>query len=126
MVRRLLVGCMLLAFGAAYAYAAAPTPAARAEIEQLFAYLGKSGCEFFRNGDWHSAADARLHLKRKYDGLVQAGQIATAEDFIARGASMSSASGKPYLVRCSGGASEPSARWLTDELQRIRQAGSKK
>jgi len=124
MLRSLAFGCALLAFGAAFA--AAPAPAARTEVDHLFAYLGNSGCEFFRNGDWYKASDARLHLQRKYDALVEAGQIATAEDFIARGASQSSASGKPYLVRCGNRASVSSAAWLTDELQRFRQTGGRK
>lgn len=124
MLRGLLLGCALLAFGGAFA--AAPTPAARTEIDHLFAYLGNSGCEFFRNGDGYKASDARQHLQRKYDALVEAGQIATAEDFIARGASQSSASGKPYLVRCGNRASVSSAGWLTDELQRFRQTAGRK
>jgi len=124
MVRGLALGCALLAFGAAFA--GSPSPAARAEIDHLFVYLEQSGCEFFRNGDWHNAADARTHLERKYNAMVGNGQVATAEDFIARGASQSSASGKPYLVRCGGRPSVSSGRWLTDELQRYRQAPAKK
>ena len=123
MLRSLLFGCALLASGAVFA--ASPSPAARAEVDYLFAYLDKSGCEFFRNGEWHGAADARTHLQRKYDGLVKAGQIATAEDFIAKGATESSASGKPYQVRCSGRPAVPSAQWLNDELQRYRQTKGK-
>ena len=124
MLRSLAFGGALLAFGAAFA--ASPSPATRAEIDHLFVYLEKSGCEFFRNGDWHGAADARLHLERKYNAMVGSGQVATADDFIARGASQSSASGKPYLVRCGGGPAVPSARWLGDELQRFRQTVGKK
>jgi hypothetical protein len=124
MMRSLALACALAAFGAAFA--APPSPVARAEIDHLFAYLEHSGCDFFRNGEWHGAPEARMHLERKYDALVQHGQIADAEDFIKRTASESSKSGKPYQVRCSGRPMASSARWLTDELQRFRQAQGKK
>jgi hypothetical protein len=124
MVHSLVFGYALLAFGAAFA--ASPSPAVRAEVDHLFAYLEQSGCDFFRNGDWHSAPEARGHLERKYNALAQNGQVATTEDFIKRGASQSSASGTAYLVRCSGRPTASSARWLTDELQRFRQTEGKK
>jgi hypothetical protein len=123
-LRSLVFAYAVLAVSAAFA--AAPSPAARAEIDHLFAYLGKSGCEFFRNGDWHSAANARTHLERKFSALLERGQIATAEDFIKLAASESSASGKPYLVRCAARAASSSAQWLTEELERYRQARGKK
>lgn len=47
---------------------------------------------------------------------------ATAAEFIARGASASSTSGKPYLVRCGGKVPVESAQWLTAELQQVRAA----
>lgn len=102
---------------------AAPTPAARQEIAHLIDYLGASGCRFQRNGDWHDAPDAVKHLKRKVDYLLKRDLVDTAEDFIARAASESSFSGKPYQVRCGGAAPVPSAAWLGAELSRHRNAG---
>jgi hypothetical protein len=101
-------------------YGAEPPATARAEIEHLLVYLERSGCEFSRNGRWHRAAEARRHLERKYRHLVEKGLVSSAEDFIARAGSESSLSGRPYQVRCGTAAPVPSARWLTDELRRLR------
>ena len=49
-----------------------------------------------------------------------------AEDFIARAATESSMSHKPYQVRCAGKDAEPSAIWLTTELQRYRSSSGNK
>lgn len=102
------------------ATAAPLPPAARAEVDALLNRLQSSSCEFNRNGSWHSGADARSHLLKKLDYLEGKNLVTTAEQFIARGASSSSMSGKPYLVRCLGQAPVESAKWLTTELQQVR------
>ncbi len=113
----LVAGCAL---GAA---AAAPLPpAARAEVDALLGRLQSSGCEFSRNGSWYAGTEARAHLLKKLEFLEGKGQVTTAEQFIALGASASSVSGKPYLVRCAGKPAVPSAGWLTGELQQLRAA----
>lgn len=100
---------------------AAPLPApARAEVDALLTRLQSSGCEFNRNGSWYAGADAKAHLLKKLDYLEGKDLVKTAEQFIARGASGSSMSGKPYLVRCAGKAPVESAQWLTAELQALR------
>lgn len=110
-----------LALATCLAATAAPLPpAARAEVDALLARLQSSGCEFNRNGSWHSGADAKSHLLKKLDDLQGKNLVTTAEQFIARGASGSSMSGKPYLVRCAGQAPVESAEWLTAELQTLR------
>lgn len=101
---------------------AAPPPAARQEIAHLIGYLTASGCSFQRNGSWHDAAEAAKHLQRKYDYLQKRDLVATSEEFIARAASESSLSGKPYQVRCSGNAPVASAAWLKAELAKYRGA----
>lgn len=100
--------------------AAAPTPAAQAEIDHLLGYLGASGCEFFRNGTWATAAKARTHLQRKLDYLLKKDLVDKAEHFIERAATESSRSGEAYRVRCPGAAETPSADWLAEELARYR------
>jgi hypothetical protein len=96
-------------------------PAARAEVLSLLARLEASGCQFNRNGSWHSSADAKTHLLRKLEYLEKNTSPASAEAFIELAASQSSASGTPYRVRC--GANEaPSADWLQRELKAIRAA----
>lgn len=108
------------------AFPASPRSTAQAEVRYLLDYLEHSGCEFYRNGSWHNAADARAHLERKYNYLLRNGQVAKAEDFIERAASTSSMSGKPYRVRCARMAPVPSAQWLSDELRRHRAARGEK
>ncbi len=110
---------MLVTIGA---HAAPPSSAAQAEIQHLLVHLERSGCEFYRNGRWHGAPDARAHLERKYRYLVDRGLVSSAEDFIARAGSESSMSGKPYQVRCGATAAVPSAQWLAEELRRHRRA----
>jgi hypothetical protein len=101
---------------------AAPAPAARQEISHLIGYLTASGCSFQRNGSWHDAAQAAKHLQRKYDYLLKRDLVASSEDFIARAASESSLSGKPYQVRCGDDAPVASAAWLKAELTKYRAA----
>lgn len=102
------------------------TAASVADVEtgQLLGYLERSGCVLYRNGRWHSASDARAHLEKKYRYLLDKGLVDTTEDFIARAATASSMSGKPYQVKCDGREPVPSAEWLTTELQRLRRASA--
>ena len=102
--------------------AAEPGAAATQEIRYLLARLEASGCQFYRNGSWHSAQDASGHLQKKYRYLLDRGMISSAESFIEHGASASSMSGKPYQVRCGADAKPAtSAAWLTAELVQYRQ-----
>jgi hypothetical protein len=103
---------------------AAPTDAqVHAEISKLLDRLRASGCEFGRNGVWYPAAAATKHLQDKLDILQSRGPVATTESFIELGASTSSSSGKPYLVKCSPSAPVESREWLSNELRFLRAAG---
>jgi hypothetical protein len=97
-----------------------PDAAARTEIAHLLQYLETSGCQFQRNGSWYPAARAASHLEQKYEYLLKKGLVTSAETFIERAATESSASGKPYSVKCAEAAAVPSADWLRNELQRFR------
>ncbi|MBU8974809.1 DUF5329 domain-containing protein [Lysobacter sp. MMG2] len=101
---------------------AAPPPQAQREIGQLIDSLGRSGCEFQRNGTWYPAGEARAHLQRKYDYLRKRDMVATAEQFIERAGTQSSMSGRAYAVRCPGQGTVPSAQWLGARLSAIRHA----
>ena len=116
-----LVGMLVSSF----ALAADPPLAVQSEVAHLFTYIENSGCQFYRNGSWHDAHQARAHIELKYRYLCKKGQASCAEDVIERAGSTSSLSGKPYQVRC--GDSEPilSGDWLRTELQRFRTAGKK-
>ena len=100
---------------------AAPTPApVRAEIDTLLARMQPSRCKFYRNGEWFDAAKAERHLLSKLANAEKVTTVENTEEFIALVATKSSASGKPYQVRCTGAAAMPSAEWLTAQLAVIR------
>jgi hypothetical protein len=101
---------------------ASPSDATKAEIDHLFSYLEKSGCQFSRNGSWYAPSDAVNHLQRKYQYLLDKNLVSSSEDFIARAASESSMSGKPYLVKCGNAAPMESAMWFRRELIVYRQS----
>jgi hypothetical protein len=108
--------CML----ALPAWPAEPDDVARAEIAHLLQYLESSGCRFQRNGSWYASARAASHLHQKYEYLLKKRLITSAETFIERAATESSASGKAYSVKCGDAAAVPSATWLRDALLRFR------
>jgi Family of unknown function (DUF5329) len=103
-------------------------PAARAdtpvktqnEVNFLLGYIVGSGCEFYRNGSWYNAHKAHVHLRDKYKYMVQRNLLDTTEQFIERAASDSSLSGKPYQIRCNGGAAVNSQQWLREKLVELR------
>lgn len=95
-------------------------PAVRGEIDALLGKLAASGCQFNRNGSWHSAVEARSHLLSKLEYLERKDLVRTTEQFIERGASGSSVSGKPYQVKCGNAEAVPSQRWLLAELKALR------
>ena len=111
---------MLLAAALHGAAFAAPEPKAQAEIAHLLDHVATPGCQFNRNGSWHEGAEARAHLKKKYDYLLKRDLVTNAESFIERAATESSMSGKPYQVRCGGGTAVASGPYLTEELKRFR------
>lgn len=92
----------------------------RQEIDLLLEKLGNSSCEFYRNGAWHDSSKAQAHLQRKLAYLIDKHQVGSAEEFIEIGASRSSISGKPYLVRCDKQPEIRSDVWLQKELDSIR------
>lgn len=98
------------------------TPAGRAEIDHLFVHLERSGCRFNRNGSWYGSSEAVAHLKKKYDYLQKKKLLRSAEDFITRGASGSSMSKQPYLVKCGSAAPVQSGTWFRAELEKFRAA----
>lgn len=101
-------------------HAAERSATSQREIAHLLAYLEHSGCTFLRNGTWHEPKEARAHLERKYEYLMERSRVDSAEDFIERGASSSSMSGEHYFVQCPGQIKVTSGGWLRAELSRFR------
>ena len=97
-----------------------PDSAAKNEIAHLIDHLAKSGCQFNRNGKWYDASRAVSHLTRKYEYLLKRDLVPNAEAFIERAASESSASGKPYVVKCGKQPEVESAAWFREVLERFR------
>jgi hypothetical protein len=110
------VWVVLLALCPLQAAHAALSAQAQVEINRLLEAVATSGCEFNRNGAWYDARHAEAHLRYKYKRLVAWNLIDNAEEFIDRGASTSSISGRAYLVRCSGHPTVTSSEWLRDQL----------
>jgi hypothetical protein len=120
-MHRLLLTLLLVP---ACAFAAEPSPVAKQEIDHLITYLKSSGCQFNRNGSWYSPDKAVEHVNQKYQYLLKRDLVASAEDFIARAASESSFSSKPYMVKCGASAPQPSGPWLKAELEKYRRGGA--
>ncbi len=111
---------ILLALLLPAALQAAPSATAQREIKGLMEALSASSCEFQRNGTWHGRDEARKHLQRKYDYLLERNLAGTAEQFIERAASKSSISGRAYQVRCPGQPVQPAATWFRTKLDALR------
>ncbi len=92
----------------------------REEIDYLLNVLGSSNCEFNRNGSWYSAAEARDHLRSKFDYLLKKNLLKSSEDFIELGAPKSSMGGKAYQGRCANSNPIDSGLWLNEALRKYR------
>lgn len=120
---RSIFGALLVAAltGLPVAHADAPVKVQN-EVSFLLGYITGSGCEFYRNGDWYNARKAVSHMRDKYRYLNDRSLINTTEQFIERAATESSFSGKPYQIRCNGGAAVASHQWLSEKLAELRAA----
>lgn len=121
-IQALATACLLFSLAASAQTSSNATTTTEREIQSLFKALQQSGCEFSRNGQWYNASQATEHLQRKYSYLQKKALVPTAEDFIARAASQSSVSSKPYLVRCPGQPELRSQQWFEAALAKTRAA----
>jgi Family of unknown function (DUF5329) len=109
---------IFLLLTANFTSAAAGSPSEKAKIEALIrAVEGLKDARFIRNGTEYDSSSAGKFLRRKWE--AQGKEIATARDFIAKAASSSSTSGKPYQIRFKDGKTVNCADFLTTELKRI-------
>ena len=101
--------------------AEAPTSMQR-EVDYLLSYVETSGCLFYRNGTWYDGSRAKAHLRTKYDYMLARHLIGSADEFIDKGASSSSFSGKPYKIKCASSAEVDSGAWFHEVLGRFRKS----
>jgi uncharacterized protein DUF5329 len=87
-------------------------------IEALIAHVeGLANAKFVRNGIEYDAKTAGAFLRGKRD--ANQSKIKTAEDFIEHAATISSTTGKPYLIRFTGGKEVKSGEYLREQLKKL-------
>ena len=90
----------------------------REKIEALISRIERlDGAVFIRNGKEHSARTAAKFLREKWQS--KEAEVETATDFIQKVASVSSTSGKPYVIRFKDGTEKKTADYLVAELEKI-------
>jgi len=87
-------------------------------INFLINRVRTSDATFVRNGATHTSVEAAAHIQAKYDHFKK--EIKTPEDFIRLSASKSLLTGKPYLIRPTGGKEMHLDIWLLDILKQHR------
>jgi hypothetical protein len=94
------------------------------KIEHLIAVVeGLKDAVFVRNGEEYDGKAAADHMRTKWKWKED--EIATARDFIRIAASVSSTTGKPYLIRFKDGREVTSGEFLNAELERSEKAPGK-
>jgi hypothetical protein len=112
---------LLLLLTALPCQAQAITPAEKAKIEALISHLENlKDASFVRNGKDYDAQSAAQFLRKKWNS--QQSEINSATDFIAKAATVSSTSGKPYMIRLKGTPETPCGPYLTTQLRNIEAA----
>ena len=99
-------------------HALSMTPSVEKTINHLLQFVRESNCIFIRNDEDHDSRHAAEHMKKKYKYFKK--KIDTVEEFIELCATKSLMSGMPYLVRCEGERTVPTADWLRAELEDYR------
>lgn len=112
---------ILVPFLFAQSYADVPA-SQKPEVEHLLEFVETTDCEFERNGKKYDGERASKHIKRKYKYFRD--EITSTEEFIEYSATISTRSGKPYLVYCSTNDPVESSSWLLEELAQFRQSSS--
>jgi len=116
---RWLLLLLMVAFGGVAFARPVPATVVDQEIGELIASIERlPNAQFLRNGEAHSAAEAGAHLRLKRRNAGS--RIKSAEDIIARCATGSSMTGKPYRIRLADGTEVASADFLRARLREIR------
>jgi hypothetical protein len=89
----------------------------RAKIKYLLGHTSRSEYFFVRMGWVYNGERTARHLRKKY--LQRIDTVSTAQDFIDKVASVSTASGRPYLALPGDGKAYPTGDLLNYELRRL-------
>lgn len=96
-------------------------PTEKEKIEALVKHIENlKDASFVRNDKEYDSRTAARFLKGKWD--AQQKDVKTAIDFIEKAASVSSTSGKPYLIRFKDGREMSSGEYLKGELKKLEKA----
>jgi hypothetical protein len=96
-------------------------PGDRQKIEGLIKHIeGLKDAKFVRNDTEYDAKTAATFLRRKWQ---RDSSVKTAADFVDKVASVSSTSGKPYLIRFKDGKETKSGDYLRAELKKLDKPG---
>lgn len=90
------------------------------KIEVLIKHIEElKGASFVRNNSDYDAKTAAKFLRSKWQSRRR--EVKTAMDFIDKVASVSSTTGKPYLIRFKDRSELKSAEYLKSELKKLEQ-----
>jgi hypothetical protein len=114
------LGVLVFAFVSLHVHAADLPVSEKQKIEALIRQLETlSDAVFIRNHKAYNAKTAAMYLRSKWEATLE--DITTAEDFIAKIASVSSTSGQPYRIRFTDGHEVLSGEYLSRTLQKLEQ-----
>ncbi len=110
--------CLICYFWSASTALPAAEATEKAKIEALISHIqGMENATFIRNGSDYSGANAAKFLRAKWERNDK--EVKTAADFIAKVASTSGTSGKPYIIRFKDGKETPCGEYLTALLKKL-------
>jgi phage-related protein len=89
----------------------------KVKIEALITHVEKlKGAKFIRNGKAYEPMDAARFLRGKWEAKDK--EIKTAADFIEKAATVSSTTGKPYLIQLGDGREVKCGEYLQGKLEK--------
>lgn len=120
-LRALAVGTITALLLAAASTAQEMPAAEKEKVEALIKHLeGLKDAKFVRNDVEYDAQTAAKFVRGKWE--ANAAGIKTAKDFVEKAASVSSTTGKPYLIRFKDGKEVKSRDYLLAELEKLQKS----
>jgi hypothetical protein len=109
---------LILGLGHLLVQAAEKPKTEKQKIEALIKHVEElKDAKFVRNDTEYDAKTAARFLRGKWEANED--EIKTAKDFVEKAASVSSTTGKPYLIRFKEGKEVKSGEYLLDELKKL-------